>query len=77
MIIPAEALSDEARENLVKEYCLRDWGLNETEQPLAERMQAVQVALSQGLLVVLYSEAHESAQLVAKAELTIDESLND
>jgi uncharacterized protein YheU (UPF0270 family) len=77
MIIPTEALSDEARENLVKEYCLRDWGLNEIEQPLDARMQAVNTALEQGLLVVLYSESNESAQLVVKTDLVIDESLKD
>ncbi|TNC80971.1 MAG: hypothetical protein C9356_11530 [Oleiphilus sp.] len=65
MIIPVHSLSDEALENLIKEYCLRDWGLNETEFPLAARIEQVRQAVSQGRLVVLYSEHFETAQLVA------------
>ncbi len=71
MIIPAEHLSEEALDNLIKEYCLRDWGLNEIEAPLSERQQTVKAALSKGALVVLYSEHHETAQLIAKDELKL------
>jgi uncharacterized protein YheU (UPF0270 family) len=69
MIIPFQQLSDEATDNLIKEYCLRDWGLNEVEAPLEERMAQVRSALQAELLVVLYSEHFESARLVSKDEL--------
>lgn len=64
MIIPPEHLSQEAIDNLIAEYCLRDWGLNETEAPLSQRQEQVRAALLEGKLLILYSEAHESAQLV-------------
>lgn len=71
MIIPIEQLSDVAQDNLIKEYCLRDWGLNEQETALDTQMDAVRSAIQQGLLVVLYSELHQSAQLIASSELNL------
>lgn len=68
MIIPVHSLSDEALENLIKEYCLRDWGLNEVESPLADHMEQVRKAVKDGQLLVLYSEHFETAQLVAADE---------
>jgi len=69
MIIPFKQLSDEAVENLIKEYCLRDWGLNEIEAPLEDRMIQVRRALHAEQLVVLYSEHFENARLVSQDEL--------
>lgn len=69
MIIPTEQLSDAALDNLIKEYCLRDWGLNDSETPLEGRYKQVRHALQKGLLVVLYSELHETAALVPKDQL--------
>ena len=71
MIIPYETLSQEALSNLVKEYCWRDWGLNETEAPLDERHAMVLKAVKTGDLVVVYSEAFETANLVARTELEL------
>ncbi len=73
MIIPPDHLSAEALTNLVQEYCLRDWGLNETEAPLSERQHQVLQALHRGELVILYSELHETAQLVERSRLTMSE----
>ncbi len=72
MIIPHDALSSEALDNLIKEYCLRDWGLNEVETPLNSRMDQVRHAIRNGKLVVLYSELHETAQLIAADDLQVD-----
>lgn len=71
MIIPPDYLSPEALENLIQEYCLRDWGINETEAPLQERQDQVRRALTRGELVILYSELHETAQLVDRSQLTM------
>ncbi len=63
MVIPHEQLSEDAINNLIDEYCIRDWGLNETEEPLASRRSQVMNALKNGKLVVLFSEFNQSASL--------------
>jgi uncharacterized protein YheU (UPF0270 family) len=68
MIIDPEQLSEEATNNLVDEYCLRDWGLNECEEPLEHRRQQVKAALTNGQLVIIYSQHLETAQIVAATE---------
>lgn len=73
MLIPIEQLSSEALDNLIAEYCLRDWGLNETESPLEQRKLQVKQAIHAGELVVLYSEAFETAQLVAANQIEFSE----
>ncbi len=72
MIIPYEALSIEALNNLIQEYCLRDWGLNETESPLEERRNLVMNALKTGELVIIFSEQDECAYIKAVAELNME-----
>jgi len=69
LIIPFEQLSDEAINNLIAEYCLRDHGINDCEAPLANRALQVRQALEKGHLVVLYSQHHQHARLVAIEEL--------
>jgi uncharacterized protein YheU (UPF0270 family) len=71
MIIPYDALSPEALDNLIKEYCLRDWGLNETESPWNERRAQVLTALKQKQLYIIYSEHEESAHIKAASELNM------
>ncbi|MFD2230958.1 YheU family protein [Alkalimarinus sediminis] len=63
MIIPHDQLSEDAINNLIDEYCMRDWGINETEEPLESRRSQVTQALKSGQLVVLYSEYNQSASL--------------
>lgn len=72
MIIPYDALSAEALDNLISEYCLRDWGLNDTACPLNERESHVRQALKTKQLVVVYSEYEESAFIKAAAELNME-----
>jgi len=55
MIISLESLSDEARQGLVDEYCMRENGSNETEDPLDTCRQGVEKALAEGRLLVLYT----------------------
>lgn len=70
MIIDPQQLSEEALNNLIAEYCLRDWGLNESESPLASRQDQVKAALNNGQLVIIYSQHHESAQIMAASEIS-------
>ena len=63
MVIPYEQLSHDAINNLIDEYCMRDWGLNDVEDPLENRRNQVTTALRSGKLVVLYSEYNQSASL--------------
>ena len=72
MIIPYDALSAEALNNLISEYCLRDWGLNETSSPLSERETFVRQALKTKQLIVVYSEHEESAFIKAAADMNME-----
>ena len=55
MIIPVESLSAEARQGLVDEYCMRENGTTETEDPLESCRKGVEKALTEGRLLVLYT----------------------
>lgn len=72
MIIPYEALSDEALRNLISDYCLRDWDLNETTSPLEERESLVRAALKSKQLVIIFSEEEECAYIKAASDLNMD-----
>lgn len=69
MLIEWELLSPEALEGLVEEYCLRDWGLNDIESPLASRKDSVKKGLKSGVLLVQYSEEEESAHIISADSL--------
>lgn len=71
MIIPYEVLSSEALNSLVSDYCLRDWGLNETTNPIAERESQVRQALKAKQLIIVYSEEEESAYIKPAADLNM------
>ena len=72
MIIPYDALSSDALESLIQDYCLRDWGLNESESPLNERRNQVLQALKNKQLLIVYSEHEESAHIKAASELNME-----
>lgn len=69
MVIPFQQLSEEAINNLIDDYCIRDWGLNDIEEPLESRRSQVRQALTSGKLVVLYSEYNQSAALTQADQL--------
>lgn len=78
MVIPYQSLSEEALEGLLKEYCLRAWGLNDMESPVASRIEATAAALKRGDLVVWFSEYEESAYILASQDLpTLDSTASD
>ncbi len=72
MIIPYQALSSDALNSLVSEYCLRDWGLNETTNPIEEREAQVLQALKTKQLLVVYSEEEECAYIKPAADLNME-----
>ena len=70
MLIPWQALSEDALQGLVEEFVTRDgtdYGVTETS--LATRVEQVKRALQRGELVVVYSEAHEQANIMSADQL--------
>lgn len=55
MVIPPDQLSVEALEALVEEYCLRESGSMDTEDPLAACRSQVAKAVAAGQLVVVHT----------------------
>lgn len=74
MIIPYEALSEDALQGLIEEFVTRDgtdYGVEETG--LTSRVEQVKCKLKNGDVVVLYSEAKEVANLVWAEQLKNDD----
>lgn len=67
MLIPWQQLSTDALYNLAESFVLRegtDYG--DQEFPLAAKVQQVLTLIQQGQVVILYSELHESVDLMSK-----------
>lgn len=70
MIIPIQELNSETLHALVEAFVLRegtDYGVDEVD--LTEKVEQVMAQLKSGEAVILYSELHESCDIVPKAEL--------
>ncbi|MBW0146095.1 hypothetical protein [Marinobacter arenosus] len=61
-IVDSHLLTDDQISGLVEEYCTRYHGLNDTEQPLAER-DRVRTAVKRGDLVVWFDPVENTAGL--------------
>lgn len=61
-IVETHLLSQELLEGLAEEYCTRYHGLNETQDPLAERDRVLN-AIRQGDLVVWFDPVENTASL--------------
>lgn len=61
-VVDTELLSGEQLDGLVDEYCTRYHGLNDTENPLAER-ERVKSAVRRGDLVVWFDPVENTASL--------------
>ncbi|MFN2359681.1 MAG: hypothetical protein ABR522_01195 [Marinobacter sp.] len=61
-VVDAKLLSEDQINGLVDEYCTRYHGLNDTENPLAER-ERVKAAVLRGDLVVWFDPVENSASL--------------
>ncbi len=55
MIIPWQELSADALAALVDEYCIRENGCSDLEEPLLECREQIQHQLRRGNLVILYT----------------------
>lgn len=67
MIIPYTEIAEETLNNLIEYYVLRegtDYG--EQEMAMAEKVAMVQRQLQSGEVVIVYSELHESINLMPK-----------
>ncbi|MFE8072344.1 YheU family protein [Marinobacteraceae bacterium S3BR75-40.1] len=71
MIIPIEMMSREALEGLVEEYCTREHGCNDTEEPFKERKEKLLKQLESGEVVILSTpnNPNQVATLVSREEL--------
>ena len=69
MIIPVDSIPPETLDNIIKEHVLRegtDYG--EHEVPLETQMQQLKKQLVRHEIVLVYSEIHESVNLLPKAQ---------
>ncbi|MHA7000191.1 YheU family protein [Aeromonas schubertii] len=67
MIIPWQAIEADTLHNLIESFVLRegtDYG--EAEASLAEKVAAVRLQLESGSAVVVYSELHESVDIIPR-----------
>jgi len=65
-VVDADLLTQDQLEGLVEEYCTRYHGLNDTENPLAERSRVL-AAVKRGELVVWFDPVENTAGLGAPA----------
>ena len=68
MIIPPDSLSAEALHNVIEQFVLRegtDYG--EGEFSLADKVAEVMRQVEQGEAVLIYSQAHQSVDIVPKS----------
>jgi uncharacterized protein YheU (UPF0270 family) len=64
MIVPWQDIAPETLDNLIREFVLRegtDYG--EQEVDLATKVEQIKQQLQAGLVVVVYSELHESVDI--------------
>ena len=71
MIIPWQQVPAETLDNLLQEYASRDgtdygW----VEMSLASKVQQLKTQLRQGTVVIVYSELHETVNLMLADEFT-------
>ena len=65
-IVDADLLTQDQLEGLAEEYCTRYHGLNDTENPLAERSRVI-AAVKRGALVAWFDPVENTAGLGAPA----------
>ncbi|MFM1703865.1 YheU family protein [Aeromonas salmonicida] len=68
MIIPWQDLDSDTLNNLLEHFVLREGTeYGEHDVSLADKVDEVRHQLKQGLAVIVYSELHESINIVSKA----------
>ncbi|MGM0449279.1 MAG: YheU family protein [Pseudomonadota bacterium] len=75
MVIPPDQLSADALEALIEEYCIRETGGTDVEDPLANCREQVARAVARGQLVVLHTpyNPNQVATLVPADQLDDNE----
>ncbi|WP_371374594.1 YheU family protein [Thalassotalea aquiviva] len=69
MIIPISEISPQALENIIESYILRDGtDYGAVEMSLADKKQQLKRQLEQGALVIVYSELHETVNILPKEQ---------
>lgn len=74
MIIPWQQINAETLTNLLESYALRegtDYG--EQEVPFEQKIESLRSQLETGDIVIVYSELHESVNLMKKEEFKASE----
>jgi len=72
MIIPHQQLATETLQALLEQHALRDGtDYGESEIPLDTKVEQLKQQLNRGEIVLVYSELHESVNLVGKSELNL------
>ncbi|QEQ95833.1 YheU family protein [Neptunomonas concharum] len=72
MIIPMDALSDEALNGLIEEFVTRDGtDYGEIETSLAHKVTQVKAQLKRGDVVILYSETRGDVNIVSRPSLNM------
>lgn len=69
MLIPYQQLDSATLDNLIEAFVLRegtDYG--ELEMALAEKVSQIRQQIKAGLVVIVYSELHESVDLLTKQQ---------
>lgn len=67
MIIPWQELDSETLTNLIEHFVLQEGTeYGEQDVPLARKVETVKAQLQQGSAVIVYSELHESVNIVPK-----------
>ncbi|GAB5991551.1 YheU family protein [Aeromonas enteropelogenes] len=67
MIIPWQELDSETLTNLIEHFVLQEGTeYGEHDVPLARKVETVKAQLQQGSAVIVYSELHESVNIVPR-----------
>ncbi len=72
MIIPIEELQAETLNTIIEEFVLQegtDYG--EAEVPIAHKVQQVLMQLQRGDALLMYSELHETVNIISKDQLAL------
>lgn len=67
MIIPWQSLDSDTLTNLIEHFVLQEGTeYGEQDVPLSDKVESVKRQLKQGVAVIVYSELHESVNIIAK-----------
>lgn len=75
MIVPWDSLSTETLDNLIESFVLRegtDYGMQ--EKTLSQKVADVKKQLKSGEAVLVWSELHESVNIMPSSQFRTDES---